>query len=45
MEQDRTGAMFKRVVTKKVSFDNEKYLAEQSKEILNRTKSFGNKLH
>ncbi len=37
--------MFKRVVTKKVSFDNEKYLAEQSKEILNRTKSFGNKLY
>ena len=37
--------MFKRVVTRKVSFDNEKYLAEQTKEILNRVKKFDNKLY
>ncbi|MBU4312236.1 MAG: DUF1846 domain-containing protein [Candidatus Omnitrophica bacterium] len=37
--------MFKRVVTKKVSFDNEKYLREQTKEILGRVKKFDNKLY
>ncbi|MBU3911441.1 MAG: DUF1846 family protein, partial [Candidatus Omnitrophica bacterium] len=37
--------MFKRVVTKKISFDNEKYLSEQTKEILNRVKKFDNKLY
>ena len=37
--------MFKRVVTKKVSFDNEKYLREQTKEILDRVKKFDNKLY
>ncbi len=37
--------MFKRVVTKKPSFDNEKYLVEQTKEILNRVKKFDNKLY
>ncbi|MBU1147131.1 MAG: DUF1846 domain-containing protein [Candidatus Omnitrophica bacterium] len=37
--------MFKRVVTKKISFDNEKYLSEQTKEILSRVKRFDNKLY
>jgi len=37
--------MFKRVVTKKISFDNEKYLLEQTKEILSRVKKFDNKLY
>lgn len=37
--------MFKRVVTKKISFDNEKYLSEQTKEILERVKRFDNKLY
>ncbi|MFC1666967.1 DUF1846 domain-containing protein [Candidatus Omnitrophota bacterium] len=37
--------MFKRVVTKEISFDNEKYLAEQTKEILDRVKKFDNKLY
>ncbi|MBU1006019.1 MAG: DUF1846 domain-containing protein [Candidatus Omnitrophica bacterium] len=37
--------MFKRVVTKKISFDNEKYLSEQTKEILTRVKKFDNKLY
>ena len=37
--------MFKRVVTKEVSFDNEKYLSEQTKEILSRVKKFDNKLY
>ena len=37
--------MFKRVVTKKISFDNKKYLLEQTKEILNRVKKFDNKLY
>ena len=37
--------MFKRVVTKKISFDNEKYLQEQTKEILSRVKKFDNKLY
>ncbi|MEE8317794.1 MAG: DUF1846 domain-containing protein, partial [Candidatus Omnitrophota bacterium] len=37
--------MFKRVVTRKISFDNEKYLSEQTKEILNRVKKFDNKLY
>jgi len=37
--------MFKRVVTKKISFDNEKYLEEQTKEILCRVKKFDNKLY
>ncbi|MBU1062133.1 MAG: DUF1846 domain-containing protein [Candidatus Omnitrophica bacterium] len=37
--------MLKRVVTKKISFDNEKYLAEQTKEILSRVKRFDNKLY
>ncbi|MBU4149764.1 MAG: DUF1846 domain-containing protein [Candidatus Omnitrophica bacterium] len=31
-------------MTKKISFDNEKYLSEQTKEILNRVKKFDNKL-
>jgi len=37
--------MFKRVVTKKPSFDNERYLSEQTKEILARVKKFDNKLY
>ncbi len=37
--------MFKRVVTRKISFDNERYLSEQTKEILNRVKKFDNKLY
>ena len=37
--------MFKRVVTKEVSFNNEKYLSEQTKEILSRVKKFDNKLY
>jgi len=37
--------MFKRVVTKKTGFDNEKYLKEQTKEILGRVKKFDNKLY
>ncbi len=37
--------MFKRVVTKKIAFDNEKYLKEQTKEILSRVKKFDNKLY
>ena len=37
--------MFKRVVTRKISFDNEKYLKEQTKEILNRVRKFDNKLY
>ncbi|MFC1624015.1 DUF1846 domain-containing protein [Candidatus Omnitrophota bacterium] len=37
--------MFKRVITKKPSFDNEKYLSEQTKEILGRVKKFDNKLY
>jgi len=37
--------MFKRVVTKKISFDNEKYLSEQTQEIFNRVKKFDNKLY
>lgn len=37
--------MFKRVVTKKISFDNKKYLTEQTREILNRVKKFDNKLY
>lgn len=37
--------MFKRVVTKKIAFDNEKYLAEQTREILSRVQKFDNKLY
>lgn len=37
--------MFKRAVTKKASFNNEKYLSEQTKEILNRVRKFDNKLY
>jgi len=37
--------MFRRVVTKKISFDNEKYLREQTGEILKRVKRFDNKLY
>lgn len=37
--------MFNRVVTQKPCFDNEKYLTEQSKEILQRVKKFDNKLY
>ncbi|MBU0759235.1 MAG: DUF1846 domain-containing protein [Candidatus Omnitrophica bacterium] len=32
-------------MTKKISFDNEKYLSEQTKEILSRVKKFDNKLY
>ncbi|MFH1782077.1 MAG: DUF1846 domain-containing protein [Candidatus Omnitrophota bacterium] len=37
--------MFKRVVTQKKAFDNEKYLKEQTQEILSRVKKFDNKLY
>ena len=37
--------MLGRVVTKKIGFDNEKYLKEQTKEILQRVKKFDNKLY
>lgn len=37
--------MFKRVVTKKICFDNDKYLEEQTREILSRVKRFDNKLY
>lgn len=37
--------MSKRVITNKICFDNEKYLKEQTKEILKRVKRFDNKLY
>ncbi|MFH1479477.1 MAG: DUF1846 domain-containing protein [Candidatus Omnitrophota bacterium] len=37
--------MFKRVTTQKNAFDNEKYLKEQTQEILTRVKKFDNKLY
>ncbi len=37
--------MLKRVVTGKTGFDNEKYLEEQTREILRRVKEFDNKLY